>query len=1490
MDRQTDIQPGNMANPTSQLVIDSATACQLEARRRRVQRCIAVSDEVDMDIELPDIGRPIAAGYVCSDVEKWNVAIPDESVYRREDGLSLVHFEDDTQLETFWNAMEFDKMVGRTAAEKVVVHGGYGFFFNGLSVKRPERTRGLIADLQAAIEQLDGPLKDSLNKFLKPLAQGKRKKWSLEQLNLLGVLAEELPFIVDSEEHLSRLMKICLLLNLISEQRKSKEGMCESKDEILPRYNSVCADCSEVLSSSKEQVLSLLKGMFESILTCEKSKSQAGLKKRVKELHEALILVHKLIHENLIQDREATLSLVPLVLCHVHEKQTFLCSTASKNSETSKRRTTLLDMRALQPQLQTLVSLRNILKCTMKQIEKDGVPGHVNHNQLWAKPLTNTQRLAAAGKLIDSAMTQKFALVQDGEALFWRPIGECPVRSRYSFYVYNALQEINNFVNRMKICNQSSTSQRSPKLDDAAVTKVRQGLQASKLWVKEAKKVVHDLSPSMVQVDENSISIEVRNTVSTKLFHDNGLSMCKFQLHVHRFTGRKNVIVVLSDDLAWHDCNVKSSLRAQNIPAKWMEFIEDRMRHGLCDDGILQLVTDTIHGSKLPQALAFSVDHLPEDCGRMIGLSKNQLAAIRQRIGLNRRLHQNDDRDFHMLLTEHNKAVQQGKDKPFFLAYQPYQQANHLDAFGLDGVANLLADTDELFICFASEFMLRLASRHGSICYCDATHSVTQKTNVKLLTIMVVTERNQGFPVMWALSKTETTGVYAAMFRILKQRLLDIGQGLDVKVIMSDKCEAPFNGAKIGLKSKSIKWFHCTFHVLQNVQQALNKHYKSGRKTGNEKQRRINALFSAFRRLLYAGTPEEFNIKKIEFFRMLHEGGEQTELEQYFIKEFFRNHLIQRWAIWCRQDLPRASNHACPSSNDHVESYHSTLKDKFFPKSVRVGEVLRKMQSVDNYYKSKYGKEAANLGRSSLLHLHHEKEIAASFGIVLASDENILVTSKLPLSHPNQTCEQVRQTSTQEEIFYAEVVQSLKCAIDRRVDTIQSNHLKCIKMQNARLLSAGTGRRVLEKLDEVSLLLQDAMNDLGKHERALFRDSQLVTPLDTERFRKRIRQSWNNRREDERSAARSRERLKLVSLQEIDGKENHDVNDVLEEEDILPLPKRVRVRDLEKQTKVDNGEASGVLSADTLAEELSLANSESNLARLMASENERLQKTRAAIRELAKSLPCECRFANGTLLTAQHFASLHEEPDAEIFHAFFSTLPDAGEEVQVADSFLWDKLFTAYLQEHHDEVQTLFYSLKTIHCTAFMLLVPVQVFLEEDKPVWTLVLWDRQRDEAVLLTSFPSECVQKLVSCLTFVGIGERGVRQEKVQIPEHRSGLWVAQFLFSITQVAGKEENSTEDILRLAKVDLFDEPEVLFKISKTLASKQNHVSQAELDVCNVFRFKGHKPPKLTRHTLFKFLTDSLGIQVLMSGSRDHFMSKIIQFGMEHNIIPRRNQ
>ena len=201
--------------------------------------------------------------------------------------------------------------------------------------------------------------------------------------------------------------------------------------------------------------------------------------------------------------------------------------------------------------------------------------------------------------------------------------------------------------------------------------------------------------------------------------------------------------------------------------------------------------------------------------------------------------------------------------------------------------------------------MLKTFGNNSIICI-DATHG-TNGYDFELITVMVVDEFGEGYPIAWCISNRTDLSLLLTLFKAIKQRVGTVSP----KWIMSDDADQYYS-AWVGVFGLTPQKLLCTWHVDRSWRGHLNS--ITDKQLGQ-------ALYHNLRVLL-----EEAD--KIRFEQLLNQTRKQLQAspETASFLKYFDTYYVTRkeqWAMCYRR-------HSQINTNMYVESLHRVIKYLYF--------------------------------------------------------------------------------------------------------------------------------------------------------------------------------------------------------------------------------------------------------------------------------------------------------------------------------------------------------------------------------------------------------------------------------------------------------------------------------------------------------------------------------------------------------------------------------
>lgn len=276
--------------------------------------------------------------------------------------------------------------------------------------------------------------------------------------------------------------------------------------------------------------------------------------------------------------------------------------------------------------------------------------------------------------------------------------------------------------------------------------------------------------------------------------------------------------------------------------------------------------------------------------------------------------------------------------------------------------------------------MLRQFSTKRTLCI-DDTHG-TNAYDFHLITLMVIDEFGEGFPVAWCISKHVDTSALIDFFQAIKDNVGEITP----LFLMSDMADQFYN-SWVATFSSTPKHILCTWHVL--------KAWKSNLKLVSDSAEK-EKIYHILKVLM--DETDEANFKKmIDKALMEMKENEKTKLfGDYFEKNYLAKY--EQWAI-CFRSSSRVN------TNMYVEAFHHILKYKFLKgkKNRRLDKLIQSLMEFlrhkhfDRLIKFEKGKVT---GRIAVIQKRHNASKQLSLESVRNLDPDLWVVMS-----ENQQCE-----------------------------------------------------------------------------------------------------------------------------------------------------------------------------------------------------------------------------------------------------------------------------------------------------------------------------------------------------------------------------------------------------------------------------------------------------------------------------------------------------
>ena len=234
------------------------------------------------------------------------------------------------------------------------------------------------------------------------------------------------------------------------------------------------------------------------------------------------------------------------------------------------------------------------------------------------------------------------------------------------------------------------------------------------------------------------------------------------------------------------------------------------------------------------------------------------------------------------------------EDNPVLL-YKPQGSAEQ-------GCDNLLLE-DFLLVLQTplQQDMLKKFSQDRVVCV-DGTHG-TNGYNFVLITLLVVDEYGEGFPVGWCISNREDQAVLGHFFKAIKGRVGNIS----ARWFMSDLAEQYYSAWSATFTCSAPRRLLCVWHVDKAWRENIRQLDDGMRIT----------VYHNLRVLLEETDPHKFEVMLHKTIENWETSPDTTTFAGYFVKHYATRK--EEWAACYRLDAP-------VNTNMYVEAFHRVLK------------------------------------------------------------------------------------------------------------------------------------------------------------------------------------------------------------------------------------------------------------------------------------------------------------------------------------------------------------------------------------------------------------------------------------------------------------------------------------------------------------------------------------------------------------------------------------
>lgn len=420
--------------------------------------------------------------------------------------------------------------------------------------------------------------------------------------------------------------------------------------------------------------------------------------------------------------------------------------------------------------------------------------------------------------------------------------------------------------------------------------------------------------------------------------------------------------VVLHVSARPHECDIDGNLLRQRRSWAMTKKIVRLLEAGLPDQLVVRKLQDEI-------ALEASMRGAREVQSRDEVVRLSDVIFLRKKEGIDWRVGDSDEIDVLMRINKSRADAERSGCSCPFRVYFPYGvDFDDARAFGQELIGRVALPIDSQLIVVCTDAMVQDALKYGNVIFTDATHCISCKKGVKLITVMAVDEHGRGRHLLWAVVTSETTEVYEAIFRVLRHLVHDLQQrtGSDARwaptTLMSDMAAEAFNAA-LRLWPQVV-WLLCFWHVLKTLKLNLRK-----RITGAGAPVARNTIFNKLHAIMYHKVEAEARklVEDVrEELRKRRNGvHDPADALQYLECNFFGPDTFERWTLYARCDAPQLlADGSNARVNMILEAWHSILKVQIFGarRNKWIGRLLLELLNASRIFEHRRRVEAANFG------------------------------------------------------------------------------------------------------------------------------------------------------------------------------------------------------------------------------------------------------------------------------------------------------------------------------------------------------------------------------------------------------------------------------------------------------------------------------------------------------------------------------------------------
>jgi len=262
-------------------------------------------------------------------------------------------------------------------------------------------------------------------------------------------------------------------------------------------------------------------------------------------------------------------------------------------------------------------------------------------------------------------------------------------------------------------------------------------------------------------------------------------------------------------------------------------------------------------------------------------------------------------------------------DQPFIRAYKPCGvDSSDERCFGFENTGPP-PGPEEFLVAMADEKMLENLRRFGRIVFWDATHIISRKKNVKLVSVMVADTASLGQYALWIITNVETEAFYKRLFRLVNK--LHGEPGWKPIAGMCDMATPPVTAAK-RVWGPSVRVMFCTWHVLKTFKE--NVHSKIREKDTKKKAEIRHKASNLLSAILYSRTKSKAQtlVTALRLFLRKHTSS-CADLSSYVEMHYLDN--LETFCIAWRNEIFEKTE-VVRKTNMILENFHSVLKFQGF--------------------------------------------------------------------------------------------------------------------------------------------------------------------------------------------------------------------------------------------------------------------------------------------------------------------------------------------------------------------------------------------------------------------------------------------------------------------------------------------------------------------------------------------------------------------------------